>query len=79
MKKPIRKAVPKLVALYKTGIILPEIAALNLANEFVKPNAKPSSFPLNHFEIMADYAIEEFSPPMPNTTLPSNITQYTFK
>ncbi len=41
--------------------------------EMLRPRAIASSFPLNHFATIADYATLFDSPPSPNMTLPAII------
>ena len=41
----------------------------------LRPRAKPSSLPLNHCDIIADYDTDIHSPPNPNITLPASMIQ----
>jgi hypothetical protein len=55
------------------GIIIPP--KTEAISAIFIPNANASSLPLNHREIIADYATDILSPPRPNITLPKIIIQ----
>ncbi len=60
-------------------MIMPPKTDASLDTVIFNPNANPSSLPLNHCEIIADYATDMHSPPSPKTTRPVSITQYTLR
>ena len=70
MKNPVNNASVKLYcAIGGTKFAFKTEPALPIVK--VSPNAKFNSFPLNHYEIIADYATLIFSPPNPNINLPA--------
>jgi hypothetical protein len=73
---PNKKANPRLVSLYIIGKIDPERAPLHLINVTLELKEKPSSYPLNHFDIIADYTTVKLSTPAPKNNLPPSIIEY---
>ena len=57
----------------RRGSATPPKTDANLATVILRPRANPSSFPLNHYEIIADCATDMHSPPRPNIPLPESI------
>ena len=57
----------------REGISTPPTTEANLAIVIFRPNANPSSLPLNHEEIIVDYETDMHSPPRPNITRPVSI------
>jgi hypothetical protein len=74
-KNPNKKADPRLDALYIKGNKVPERAPLHLMNVKLKLKAKPSSYPLNHFDKIEDYTTVRLSTPAPKNNLPPSIIQ----
>jgi hypothetical protein len=83
---PTRRAIPKPEEVYTTGTMFPLKTDPRRDIERLNPSAKASSFPLNHFDITADYATFRDSPPSlymlikcliyPKITLPASMIPY---
>ena len=54
-------------------MIIPFTTDPNLDILKLRPRARASSFPLNHFDTIADWPTDIDSPPKPNITLPASI------